>query len=52
MSSLVLVALPLAPVGAMTPLDAAGPVAMGVGILMIGVLLFGIGRRIARRRRR
>lgn len=38
--------------GAMTPLDALGPVAMAVGVLMLGVLLFGIGRRIARRRRR
>ncbi|WP_394159729.1 hypothetical protein [Galactobacter valiniphilus] len=38
--------------GAMTPLDALGPVATAVGVLMLGVLLFGIGRRIARKRRR
>lgn len=48
-----LVAAPASPtMGAMTPLDALGPVAMAVGVLMLGVLLFGIGRRIARRRRR
>lgn len=35
-----------------TPIDALGSLAIGIGVLMLGVLLYGIGRRIARRRRR
>lgn len=39
-----------APLGAMTLMDAAGPLAMGVGVLLLGLLVVGIALRFSRRR--
>lgn len=41
---------PTPPLGAMTLMDAAGPLAMGVGVLLLGLLVVGIALRFSRRR--
>lgn len=41
---------PNPPLGAMTLMDAAGPLAMGVGVLLLGLLVVGIALRFSRRR--